>query len=828
MSTLWKYLFAEPLRWLFYCFFQPTRFSKEVDKPGLLNLQRVVPMLRMTGIMLILTVLVLFAIHFLFLHQIAVTLLWSALLIFGAAIGTGIIVSVIGDCRTGIAGGFALGITFVIANGLEPRLAVSGSVTTAFVFAIIGGISFGVAEGAQVGITSFVVGGIALGLIYRWFDAAITGAALGIAGFIALSIVRVSRSVVGFLAAGIVGSICGFLFWLMGETLGRSLGTTGSFENPLIIVATMLLFLICYILGYYRLPLYLISAPSVLRAYFTSSRNPKQVFIHLHSCALYWDERIYLPLPRLKQLLLLAAAEDWKRTLNELTFIAVEQPPQIGIARSVLVEMTLSDLEMRDSLRDMASASEQLALFLSQKMELIDAHWLATFIHLNDVSRNAARYCSPLGLQARRVALQDIVENLSTIHTRNVSTDVSLNERLAHIVQKWIVAAQYALKELERKPELAGSIGNPYMPGTTLKLHDSLFVGRRDLAQQLGDTLDGQRRLTFLLHGERRMGKSSTLRQLPNLLGARYLPIFFDLQTPGISSSAAAFLREVAKRTYDTLSSGGIRIRSLDPKSLERARLENEAAVYYPIDEWLDEVEQVLETTGRIVILTFDEFEQLEDAGLSGRLNLYLLLNWFRNVIQNRSKIALLFSGIQTFAHLGANWSSHFVNVQTLRVSFLKPDETYRLITRPVPHFPSEQIFGEHVVEAVIKETGCHPFLVQAVCSALIEILNAENRSKSGLHDVDVAVQRVFTKWENYFQDLWMRTGEEQKKCLIALEALEEGTLPKIERETRLDRRTMRRTLATLVDRDLVSTSGDSYKIATPIFSKWIALNADL
>jgi uncharacterized protein len=827
MNMLWNYLFVEPLRWFFYCFFQPIRFSNEVDKPGLLNLRRVVPMLRIAGIMLIFLGPVLLTIHFLLLRQFTVPLLWSALLIFMAATGTGIVIGIIGGCRAGITGGFALGITFVLVNGLQPGLAGSAWTMTPFVFAIVAGISFGVAEGSQVGIASFAVGGIALGLTYRWFDAVIAGVALGIAGFIALSNARVSCSAFRFLAGTIIGSLVGFLFWLMGETLYRPL-TTGSFENPLIIIATMLLFLICYILGYYRLPLYLISAPSVLRAYFSSYRNPKQVFIHLHNSALYWDERIYLPLPKLKRLLLLAAVEDRERTLDELAFIAVERPSQIAIACSVLIEMTLSDLEMRDSLRDMASASEQLVTFLSQKMEPIDPRWIATFFLLDGASRDAARYCSPLGLQARSTALQNIVANLSTIRTGSVSTDVSLSGRLEQVVQKWIAAAQYALKELERKPELAGSIANPYMPGTTLKLRDSLFVGRRDLAQQLGYALDEKRRLTFLLHGERRMGKSSTLKQLPNLLGARYLPVFFDLQTPSISSSAVAFLSDVSKGIYDALSTGGMRVRSLDPQCLKDARLENEAAIYYPIDEWLDEVERVLETADRIVLLTFDEFEQLEEAGLSGRLNLYLLLNWFRNVIQNRSKIALLFSGIQTFAHLGANWSSHFVSVQTLRVSFLEPDEAYRLITRPAPHFPSEQIFGEHVVEAVIKETGCHPFLVQALCSTLIELLNTENRGRSELHDVDVAVQRVFSKWENYFQDLWMRTGEEQKKCLIALGALEEATLPEIEREARLDRRTMRRTLTTLVDRDLVSMRGESYTIATPIFSKWIALNADL
>jgi len=50
-----------------------------------------------------------------------------------------------------------------------------------------------------------------------------------------------------------------------------------------------------------------------------------------------------------------------------------------------------------------------------------------------------------------------------------------------------------------------------------------------------------------------------------------------------------------------------------------------------------------------------------------------------------------------------------FVNVETLRVSFLHPDEAYRLITQPTPQFPSEQIYSEGVVERIMEVTAHHP-----------------------------------------------------------------------------------------------------------------------
>src|SRR5437588_1494658 len=83
-----------------------------------------------------------------------------------------------------------------------------------------------------------------------------------------------------------------------------------------------ILFAASYIAGYYRLPLYLVSGPSVLRAYLASRKNSSQAFTYLHRSALYWDERVFLPLPYLKRTLLIATQQDVERALEEIEFIA--------------------------------------------------------------------------------------------------------------------------------------------------------------------------------------------------------------------------------------------------------------------------------------------------------------------------------------------------------------------------------------------------------------------------------------------------------------------------------------------------------------------------
>src|SRR5947199_7195595 len=129
-----------------------------------------------------------------------------------------------------------------------------------------------------------------------------------------------------------------------------------------------------------------------------------------------------------------------------------------------------------------------------------------------------------------------------------------------------------------------------------LRPQETLFVGRRDIVQQLSRTLDSTgRRPTLLLYGERRMGKSSMLRQLPNLLGASYLSIFYDLQNPAMTSSTYTFLSRVAQEMFRAMVLRGMSIARLESNPLQEVLREDDAGSYRAFDKWLYDVELVLE-----------------------------------------------------------------------------------------------------------------------------------------------------------------------------------------------------------------------------------------
>src|SRR5579885_316519 len=654
-------------------------------------------------------------------------------------------------------------------------------------------------------------------------------------GFLLALVVGLTLGLVRGLSAGCAWGLLGGLMWSLALALGVTLTLAQpllpdsnqflTLESALRLLAILgLAFFVGYLPGLYRLPFYPLSVTSALRAALASRRNPPGVFRYLQRSALHWDELVFLPLPGLKRTLVLATEQDLERAQQEIAFIARERPHQLAAARAAALEILLRDLEQRERLQEIAQAFEQIAELLPPDVRLIDPHWVTPFARLSDASRDAARACSPLGKQARGQALQEMLGHLSRLHGYSALNDTRLSQRLSNVIRLWQQAALQAQEELKRGREGGSWIENPYKPGPVLELRDTLFVGRRDLIRQLEAALEkGAGRPTFLLTGERRMGKTSALQQLPYLLGARYIPVIFDLQLRGLTASAPAFLEAIAEAVVHVLATRGLPAKRLEYALLREASRENEAEVYRMFTLWLEQVEALLGCEDRTLLLIFDEFEKLEEAGKQNYLDLHLLLDWFRHTIQHHPRLALLFSGIGTFGEFGAPWVSYLVNVQILRVSFLRPIEARELIIHPTPDFPGEQVFGEGVVEEILRVTGCHPFLVQAVCSALIDYLNAKARPCADLTDAVEAAGQVIENWgDTYFRDLWERSSQEEQRCLMTLNRLGSADASTLARQAGMDERDAHHALRLLLKRDFVAQERAIYRIAVPLFSQWI------
>ena len=875
---IWYLFVLEPYRWLQSCFFQPVRFKHDFET---LNLsQRLVMMLRLTPLLffssytpaLIIRIVIFILRPDLYPHYAIHTFVplspdigrfffdatWAVVLScliagiiaglfsirFGIAaalalgIANGIIVNTGDDTLVGIVFGIAFGIALGIAFNSAHALKEGGleDVTIASALGILAGLVIGFLTGTVGGYWA----GFALGAIDPALrNADIIGgsiAGLGVGGIsgcllAALLGMIVRRCIKGreeVVSTGIGVSIA--VAAAFGLALGIPVGDSGVYDTfvngihsglieELIVGAGFLFF---YLISYYRLPLYPVSAYSAIQAYRSSKKQPERTLYCLRHCSLHWDECVFLPLPYLRSMLLLASEESLDGTLKEINFIVRERPQQRLAAQTVAYELALRELEKRTILRDIGQAHQQLAKLVPLEVRTLNSGAEKVFHYLDDASKEAASYLAQIDKTDRYEALERMTHSLQAIRPSMAFSNSGLNRHLNTVVSQWSMLAEQGKDTLQ---SVSGRlyIENPYVPGNPLELGDPLFVGRNDIVQKLGQALQQKHRPTFLLTGERRMGKSSILKQLPVLLGPRYLPVFYDLQTPGMIASTAAFFAILAAGIEKQLRNRGLPVQKLERGQLDEAQRQEEIKVYDLFEQWFAEVEQTLEQVNRMLILTFDEFEKLEEVEKRGAFNLNLLFNWFRSIIQNRSHLALLFSGAKMVGDMGRSWAGYFVNVERIKVSFLHATDARNLIVLPIPH-----IFDDEVVENITRITHRHPFLIQAMCKHIIEILNDDSRDRATVEDVSAATQEVFESWAVYFWDLWDRSDQDQRIILQSLPAIQAATVDQMVERSGLNEQRVFLSLEKLQIRDLVLREGSVYQLAIPLLAQWIEQNSYL
>lgn len=754
-------------------------------------------------------------------------------------IGSGIIVQTQNDTFVGIVFGITygwmLGLTFNSAGAL--RRASMWSITIASLVGIMVGLLIGTLTGTVLGywagvavVQIFPFGFDLEGSIAGIFAGSFAGSSIvWIMGMIVRSVFRSRGEAVevatrlGIVVAAAFGVAVGVPVGDAGSNVsGFMAGAAAGYAQGLIVGAA---FLASYVVGYYRLPLYPGDAFSMLNTFFASRAHTSRVFDYLRQCSLHWNESIFLPLPYLKRMLQIAAGQDVEQTLAEISFIVQERPQQRWAALAATYEIALNELGRATTLDIIGQAYRRLRVILTPEIRELNPHMALLFGHLEDASQEVAGYAM-LSTRDQQAALNQMSAHLAQIHPNTAFRDVRLNRLLERVVKQWQIPLGQELATLKQALENLNRIENPYTAGPALALYSPLFVGRQDVARKLGEALRRPDRPTFFLNGERRMGKSSILKHLPVLLGPRYLPIFCDLQATGITSSASAFFQFMAHAVYEALKGRYMAVKELERGHLEAAQRENEAAVYHRFEVWLQGVERVLEQQDRVLLLTFDEFEELDDAGRRGYIDLKLLLSWFRSVIQNHSRLALLFSGAKTVNDMGVLWTGYFVNVEMIWVSFLPPQDAQRLIAQPVPTFSGEEIFGELVIAEIMRVTYGHPFLIQALCKQLVEDLNFSSRRRAQVQDVAAAIEEILQTWSVYFWNLWDRADPLAQICLLAVLALaEDARVSQLAQRTGLDVQSMQLTLEKLCKRDILRQQDDTYRFAVPIFQEWLARN---
>lgn len=354
---------------------------------------------------------------------------------------------------------------------------------------------------------------------------------------------------------------------------------------------------------------------------------------------------------------------------------------------------------------------------------------------------------------------------------------------------------------------------NPYIAGNPVDpaLNPRMFFGRSDVVQMVYKEIkEPSQKPSLLLYGRRRMGKTSALLNLGKLMR--------DLSIVDIYISA----QDIKYRTDSDLVFNLIKIMTaklrgaLSLKQLfenENKYLSEKNYQKKPIlmlSSFFEECNKVLEKNSLYCLLMFDEYELLGKA-ISNDFFMQI-----RDTMQHKPRLVFLFSGTHMPTELpNSNWMEVFMNVKVLPISFLDRQDSYKLLTEPVPGL---RYSNENVIRQILDETGCQPLLLQSVATEIVNKLNLIEKKIVNGHIVDYAIEKTIDSWGyNFFKHLWdADCNLLADKELLKMVAMRNNKIKVSAISNYIP------SLNKLVERDLLIVQDGYVKLTMPIVSRWI------
>jgi AAA+ ATPase superfamily predicted ATPase len=525
----------------------------------------------------------------------------------------------------------------------------------------------------------------------------------------------------------------------------------------------------------------------------------------------FWDEWQQRPLRGLDKHLVLVMERNPDEGNAAIKYLSTRS--QRSAAQAALLEMDTRRIERCADLGAIRHLHSDLATGELELENLVGA-LIRSFSH---ISENVDAALNQVTTYNQRLTLKSVANRLDELSRQLTISNDEYAIRLQPVPIRWSQIITTHVDTLAKTAELRQEIDSPYITGNPLTEQQEIFVGRNDISTRIEQLLLDQRRPPLLLYGQRRMGKTSLLNNLGRLLPNSIIPMFVDLQgSASRASDHPGFLYNLAR---DMVKSAQQK-RGLTLPPLTREALAADPFTYF--EEWLDEVEQVLQDN--TALLALDEFEVLDSSITKGRFDEQDVLGMLRHLIQHRPRFKVLLAGSHTIKEY-ERWASYLINVHVLYISYLQEDEARQLIEHPVKDFPL--CYEPDAVERVLELTRCHPCLVQLLCAEIVALKNEQDpthRRLATLRDVDRAAPKALSSGSFFFADIERnQVNAAGLELLRFLAAKGEGIIVTKKALSRQFPDELNSTLDLLLRREFIEQVGDGYRFQVELIRRWFA-----
>lgn len=446
------------------------------------------------------------------------------------------------------------------------------------------------------------------------------------------------------------------------------------------------------------------------------------------------NETIILPLPWVKNSLRREAATNPELAFQFIDFLLRYRPLQLGFAAEL--EHIATAARWQSALRLRSSMFEKLRFFKDEEVpkkwakHTPSAAWRNQLGELRDTLHLAEAQTAVVLKKDYYEQCATLLEEIEKLLLRETFLG---RDTYFPIIAYWKKALQNQLQEVYQEVARVQTVtSNPYVKGYALSPdvpgNVPVFLDRNDVKEELAlKILTSVSMPTFLILGQRRVGKTSLLNFLPTLLDpASFAVASMDAQSMSGELSVPKWLREWRYRVTRALGS--------------------ESDTWEPPEDWLeawdafaDSLRLVAQGSRRRLILAMDEYD--EEFGFHHALQqdptrAAAFLSRMRAFSQSEKKVVFLFVGATSFSDLPEpKWSKYFVHAHIVRVDYLSKPASLQLIERPVPGFNLRYEPGlpQHIYEL----TQGHPHLLHSICSDLVDYANAATKNPVGFNDLE-------------------------------------------------------------------------------------------
>jgi hypothetical protein len=352
------------------------------------------------------------------------------------------------------------------------------------------------------------------------------------------------------------------------------------------------------------------------------------------------------------------------------------------------------------------------------------------------------------------------------------------------------------------------------------------FYGRDILLQQVERSL--RRTNVVLLQGQRRIGKTSVLRQLAHSLSQEQMetsnlvtqiPVFFDIQRY-VQDTLPQFQFHLAGAITRRLEH--LKNKSFSISVLEE--LEKDPTLFQ--DKWLPQIHEQLENKELVILV--DEFDNFDEQIAPHAMQ--CLVPFLGQLVSGENWLRWVFTLGRLSGKVSLEYDPIMRSGKEFRLTFLSYDEAYKLIVEPAKN---TLVYPPKTIEYIYQLTNGQPHLIQAICSQIFEYLLDEDQKIVTVESVDAVISQTLKSYGSAISSI-VSVPPIEEKVLIAIAQLSnsETSITRsqvrdtlIQKGVRLSIDDLQNAIESLLKWELLRGSSETLQITIKLVEYWLRQN---